>query len=193
MSEQIDTQANLTADVFLTMDQRGFGDDRRRELVNGRIITHDIPNPDHGTILASLAGALVSRLKGRKDGRVEIGSSAIPKRTLRDTALIPDAMIRCDGNPRLICEIVSSSDLGNRKAWDRRRRDLQEVEGVEEIVELYEEPAAHIYRRLGSAWTFEAIDGLHATLILRSIGLEIPLAEIYAFVDLPDEDANQIG
>jgi Uma2 family endonuclease len=193
MSEQIDTPASLTADVFLTMDQRGFADDRCRELIDGRVIAHDVPSPDHGAILASLAGALGSRWKGRKDGRVEVGSGAIPRRTPSDTARIPDALIRCGGSPRLIFEIVSSSDLANRKAWDRRRRDLQDVEGVEEIVELFEEPAAHIYRRLGSAWTFEALDGLDAALVLRSVGLEIPLAEIYAFVELQDENARQTG
>jgi hypothetical protein len=87
-------------------------------------------------------------------------------------------------------------EIGSAAIPKRAQRNSARIpdEGVEEIVELYEEPAAHIYRRLGSAWTFEAIDGVDATLVLRSIGLEIPLSEVYAFIDVPpDEDASQLG
>ncbi|MGI4748981.1 MAG: hypothetical protein ACRYGI_18320 [Janthinobacterium lividum] len=54
---------------------------------------------------------------------------------------------------------------------------------MQEIVEIYQdEMAAHIYRReTYETWSFTAIDGAGATLGLRSIGLEIPLAEIYEF------------
>jgi hypothetical protein len=51
----------------------------------------------------------------------------------------------------------------------------------------------HIYRRQGQAWTFEEIDGLDATLTLDSVNLAIPLAEIFAFIEIPPEDAEQIG
>jgi Uma2 family endonuclease len=191
MSEQIDTPVNLTADDFLTMDQHLFGDAWRYEMVDGRIIAHAAPSPDHGAILMNLGGALVSRLKGRKDCRAEGGSGAVPKRQQRNTARIPDAMIRCGEHPKVLFEIVSPSDLDHRKTWDRRRRDLQDVEGVEEIVELFLDGTAHVYRRQQSIWAYEFLDDLTATLRLTSVGLEIALGELYTSVDLPpDDDAS---
>src|ERR1700761_5791753 len=160
MSEQAAIPVNLTADDFLTMDQRIFGDAWRYEMVDGRIIAHAAPSPDHGAILMNLGGALVSRLKGRKDCRAEGGSGAVPKRQQRNTACIPDAMIRCGQHPKVVFEIVSPSDLEHRKAWDRRGRDLQDVEGVEEIVELFQDGTAHIYRKQQGIWAFEFLDDL---------------------------------
>lgn len=194
MSEQATVMPTLTADEFLTVDQSSFGPAWRHELVEGRAIGRPALSPDLGAILAGLAAAIGSRLTGRRDSRPEIGSRVIPKRAASNTVRVPDAIIRCGGLPRVLFEVVTPSELAHRRERDVKRRDLQDVEGVEEIVELYEEPAAHIYRRLGSAWTFEAIDGLESILVLRSVGLEIPLVEIYAFVGSgQDRDANQTG
>jgi hypothetical protein len=47
--------------------------------------------------------------------------------------------------PRVVFEIVSPSELRKRRERDRKRRDEQGVEGVLEIVELFQdEAAAHI-------------------------------------------------
>ncbi len=191
MSENATIFANLTADDFLQMDQSAFGTAWRYEMVDGRIIAHAAPSPDHGAILAGLTTALGTRMRNRRDCRPEVGVGAVPLRQQRNTARIPDGTIRCGGLPRVVFEVVSPSELAHPRQRDRKRRDLQDVEGVQEIVELYEEPAAHIYRRRDQAWVFEALDGLDATLVLDSVGLEIPLSEIYAFVEIPPEDQDQ--
>lgn len=102
-------------------------------------------------------------------------------------------MIRCGDQPRVVFEIVSPSDLGHRKTWDRRRRDLQDVEGVLEVVELFQDGTAHVYRRRHGDWVFAFLDGLEATLTLESVGLSISLSEIYEFVDIPPDDAELTG
>jgi Uma2 family endonuclease len=188
MGENATVFTNLTADDFLQMDQSAFGTAWRYEMVDGRIIAHAAPSPDHGAILAGLTGALVSRMRNRRDCRPEVGVGAVPLRQQRNTARIPDGTIRCGGLPRVVFEVVSPSELAHPRQRDRKRRDLQDVEGVQEIVELYEEPAAHIYRRRDQAWVFEALDGLDAILTLDSVGLHIPLSEIYEFVEIPPED-----
>ena len=177
----------FTADEFLGADQREFSDSWRYELVDGRIVARAALSPDHGAILATLVAVLVSRLRGRRGNcRAESGSGAVPKRQQRNTARIPDAMIRCGEHPRVVFEVVSPSELRAWKARNRRRRDEQDTEGVEEIVELYQaEASAHIYRRGSDGrWSFDAIDGLDAVLALRSVGLEIPLSELYETVEL---------
>ena len=64
---------------------------------------------------------------------------------------------------------------------------LQAVEGVREVVEIYQDDyAAHVYRLMaGGSWAFEALGGEDAVLRLESLGIEVPLAEICALVSLP--------
>jgi Uma2 family endonuclease len=185
-----------TAERFLATDQHAFGDAWRYELVDGRIVAHAAPSPEHGAILAGLTGALASRLRGNPDGcRPESGSDAVPKSAQRATARIPDAMIRCGEHPRVMFEVISPSELRNWIQRDARRRDFQAVDGALEIVELYQsERACHIYRRLpDGTWSFDAPGGADAILHLVSVGLDIPLSEIYAFADMPEPDAAEAG
>lgn len=182
-----------TAEAFLAADQREFGDAWRYELVDGVVIAHAAPSPEHGAILSGLTGALVTRLRGNQDGcRPETGSGAAPKTQQRSTARIPDATIRCGELPRVAFEIVSPSELRAWRERDRKRSDLQDTEGVAEIVELYQdEMAAHVYRReADGTWSFGAFGGTEAILELQSVGLEIPFSEIYEFAVLPERPAE---
>lgn len=176
-----------TAEEFLATDQHEFGPAWRYELVGGVIVAHAAPTPDHGAIALNLAGILRDALRGHPAGcRGEVGSGAAPKREQRNTARIPDVIIRCGEHPRVVFEVISPSELRHWQLRDQKRRDLQDVEGVMEIVELYQrEPAAHLYRLMrDGSWLFEAFGGLTASLWLESVGLNMPLAEIYEGVDL---------
>ena len=182
-----------TAEEFLRTDQYEFGDAWRYELVDGQIVAHAAPSPDHAAIVVGLSGGLSRSLEGMPNGcRPEAGSGATPRRQQRPTARIPDVMVRCGDLPRVVFDVVSPSELRAWRARDRRRQHLQDVEGVQEIIEIYqEEPAIHIYRRLdGGEWLFGAVSGLDATLELRSISLEIPLSEIYQFVTFGESSAE---
>lgn len=53
--------------------------------------------------------------------------------------------------------------------------------------------AANIYRReTDETWSFAAIDGAGGLLGLRSVGLEIPLGEIYEFTVLAEFDGSAL-
>jgi Uma2 family endonuclease len=178
-----------TASDFLQIDQSEFGPAWRYELVDGQIIAHPAPSPEHATIVANLSVALKSSLRGAGSRcRVEAGSGAAPRNQQRVTARIPDVSVRCGERPRVVFEIVSPSELRKLRERDRKRQHLQDVEGVQEIVEIYQfEAAVHVYRRAmdGSSWAFEALGGLDAVLRLDSIGVDIPLTEIYDGVEPP--------
>jgi Uma2 family endonuclease len=127
-----------TAERFLATDQHEFGDAWRYELVDGRIVAHVAPSPEHSAILAGLTGAPTSRLRGNSGGcRPESGGGAVPRSAQRATARIPDALIRCGEHPRVMFEVISPSELRNWTERDAKRRDLHAVEGAQEIVELY--------------------------------------------------------
>ena len=145
-------------------------------------------------IAANLASALRTRLRGHSSGcRVEVGSGAAPRRQKRDTARIPDITVRCGEHPKVVFEVVSPSELRKWRQRDEKRADLQNVEGVWEIIEIYQsEAAVHVYRLAADgSWHFEANDGVTAVVRLDSVGLEIPLAEIYEDLDLAEGVTEQ--
>ncbi len=100
-------------------------------------------------------------------------------------------MIRCDGHPKVAFEVVSVSDIQDWRALDLKRQHMQAVEGMREVVELFQEDhAAHVYRlSADGAWTFEALGGAEAVLRLESAGVSVPLADIYAFAVFTQPDA----
>jgi Uma2 family endonuclease len=170
----------LDADEFLRTDQLVFGPAWRYELVHGAIVAHAAPSPEHAVLLTNIAIEIGTRLRGHPECRAEIGSGAVPNYQQRNTARIPDAMIRCGKLPRVLFEIISPSELQHKRQWDRKRTDLQAIEGVQEIVEIFQdEMLAHAYRRQGTDWTFQSIAGPDATLALQSVGLTVPLAALY--------------
>jgi Uma2 family endonuclease len=180
-----DTQF-LDADEFLRTDQSEFGTAWRYELVRGAIVAHAAPSPEHAVILGNLAGELYNRLRNHPECRSELGSGAVPLYEPRDTARIPDATIRCWTHPRVLFEVVSPSELRHKRQWDQKRSDLQAVEGVQEIVEIFQdEMLAHAYRRRDAGWVFESIAGPDAAVTLPSVGISVPLAALYERV-LPE-------
>jgi hypothetical protein len=102
-------------------------------------------------------------------------------------------MIRCGEHPRVMFAVISPSELRNWSERDARRGDLQAVEGAQEIVELNQaERACHVYRRLpDGTWSFEALGGPGAILQLPSVGLEMPLSEVYAFAEIAEPGADE--
>jgi Uma2 family endonuclease len=177
----------LDADAFLRTDQSEFGNAWRYELVRGMIVAHAAPSPEHGVILNNLAGELYNRLRGHLECRSEVGSGAASAYEQRHTARIPDATIRCGKHPRVLFEVISPSELKHKRQWDQKRSDLQAVEGVEEILEIFQdEILVHAYRRQGASWTFESIAGPDAAMELHSVGISVPLAALYERVT-PEE------
>ena len=182
-----------TAEEFLATDQRAFGLSWRYELVKGRIVAHAAPSPDHGAIIANLVGTLYNKLRGHPSGcRAEVGSGAAPQQQQRPTARVTDVTIRCGEHPRVAFEVVSPSELRDWRGRDEKRRDLQDVDGVQEIIEIYQGQAAiHVYRRGADAsWRFEMIGGLGVSLRLASVDLMIPLAEIYEGIETDAQTAD---
>jgi Uma2 family endonuclease len=178
----------LDADAFLRTDQSEFGSAWRYELVRGAIVAHAAPTPEHGAILSNLDSEIHSRLRRHPECRSEVGSGAAPQYERRDTARIPDATIRCGKLPRVLFEIISPSELQHKREWDRKRSDLQAVEGVQEIIEIFQdEMLVHAYRRQGTVWTFESIAGADAEITLPSIGISVPLAALYDRVLQPED------
>jgi len=113
--------------------------------------------------------------------------------------LYPDASVICDPplfdpqaggrttvlNPRVAVEVLSPST----EAYDRGKK-LQrylQIPSLEEYVLIAQaEPSIDTYfRHPDGSWTFSVAYGLDATVTLRSLGVSVPLGEVYANVDFP--------
>jgi Uma2 family endonuclease len=177
----------LDASAFLQTDQSEFGNAWRYELVRGAIVAHAAPSPEHGVILSNLVREISNRLRDHPECRSEVGTGAVSQYEQRDTARIPDAMIRCGQHPRVLFEVVSPSELSHKRQWDLKRADLQSVEGVQQIVEIYQdEMLAHAYRRQDAGWLFESIAGPDAEIVLPCVGITVPLTALYERVQLSE-------
>jgi Uma2 family endonuclease len=181
----------LTAAEFVTTDQSEFGPAWRYELIDGGILAHAAPTPEHGAILANLVTALKVRLKAlRSPCRVETGSAATPANKQQNTARIPDALVRCNALPRVTFEIVSPTEMKNVLERDRKREDVKNVDGVVQIVEIYQHAiSADAYTKTGAGgWNLVSSKGTNAIIELPSIGISIPLIELYEGAMPENED-----
>ena len=161
------------------------------------------PSPDHGAITAALGAAIHMALRALDHPcRLEVGSGIGRGRRDRDYR-VPDLMVRCGrqgggakgrldaegvdpapgtrdpGVPVLVIEVLSPVNTASE--MNRKHAFFKTIDSIEEIVEVEQaEAACTLLRRRGDIWVQEQIVGLDAVLRLDSIGLEVPLAEIYA-------------
>lgn len=169
----------------------------KHEFRDGEILAMSGGSPPHALIAANVIAELRNRLRGKScrpytsDLRVRI--------TGRQRSVYPDISVICGKieydpddkaghtvlNPRLIVEVLSPST----EAYDRGDKftAYREVPSLAEYVLVsYSEPRVETYlRQADGTWTFSSASGSDAKAILRSLQLEIPLAEIFADVEFP--------
>lgn len=82
----------------------------------------------------------------------------------------------------LAVEILSPSNSASEMA---RKRDDYASAGIQQVLELDQDEArALLWRADGDRWIVETIRGLETSIALDSIGVTIPMAEIYEDVEL---------
>jgi Uma2 family endonuclease len=90
-------------------------------------------------------------------------------------------------NPKLIVEVLSPST----ESYDRNRKfDLyRQLESLREYVLAWQTEARvqTFFRRDDGGWSFDAFAGKDAVAKLLSLNIDLPLAEIYANVELPPQ------
>ena len=100
----------------------------------------------------------------------------------------PDVMVTCSAadqasalvktEPKLVIEVLSPWTMG----FDRFRK-LEEYKTVPSIQVILivdtEKPQVVVHRRGPSGWSFEAIEGLAATIHLPEINADLPMTELY--------------
>ena len=142
----------------------------------------------HGRIALRMGAAMDSRLRG---GPCSTAVNPVRVRVSPTKFVYPDVLVVCGEprftdevadtltNPKVIVEVLSPStedyDLGRKFKLYRRLPSF-----VEYLLVAQEQPRVTIHRRQADdAWKEEDIEGLGSVVRVQSLGIEIPLAEIY--------------
>ena len=186
VSVKIDPAPRMTVEEFLVWDS---GDDLRYELVEGVVVAQSVPARPHGRLVANFSISIGTRLRAAKRPCAPEAGSVL-RIDRRWTVRAPDLLVRCGPNARdadtpvLAIEVLSPSKSASEMA--RKRDDYASV-GITEVLEVEQDhPEIRIHRREGDRWVIETARGLDGVLALPSLGMAVPLAEIYADI-LPDD------
>jgi Uma2 family endonuclease len=157
---------------------------------------------NHGLITANTLITLGKRLEGKPCRAYE---SNLRVRSARRTLWAhPDISVICGpvqldpsdsaghtvSNPKLIVEVLSPST----EAYDRGEkfaiyRDLTSLE--EYVLISQHEPRVETFlRQSDGTWSMSSFEGLQFTAKLRSLELNLPLAEVFASVDFNSQSAS---
>jgi Uma2 family endonuclease len=175
----------------------------KHEFHEGEILAKPAESLEHSLISANITGEAGNALK-RKTCRV--ANSNLRVRIPRMGRYVyPDALVFCGPpqfdpddtqrhtivNPRVIIEVLSTST----EAYDRGDKFAlyREIDSFEEYILISQDrPNVESWlRQSDRAWSILNVTGLESTAGIRCLGIQIPLAEIYAGVDWPTPPAGK--
>jgi Uma2 family endonuclease len=177
----------MTLDAFLRWDD---GTETHYELIGGFAVAVEA----HRILAMRLGSRIDAALVDRRPCNAQIEAGVIrPDRA--DTYFEADIAATCAANepgrqwvkdPFLIVEILSPTT----ERHDRRVKlpVYRQIETVREILLIAsDERYAEMHRRSGAQWIAEILRGGEAMLGLASVGIEVPMAELYEGIALPGE------
>ena len=188
-----DTQKHLyTISEYLQMERNAA---ERHEYRDGVIVAMAGGSARHSLICMNLGGEIRNALKGKPcrayESNLRVRVPKTPLFTYPDVTVIcgepqfdeSDEQQETVTNPRLIAEVLSPStesyDRGKKFAQYREIKTLQEF-----ILVNQDSPEVELYMRdTGGDWIIKPhVAGLESHLKLESLGVSLPLAEIYGGV-----------
>jgi Uma2 family endonuclease len=182
----------MTLDEFLRWDD---GSETHYELISGSPVAMAPPSEGHSILTVRLVTRIDGALTGRRPCRAQIEAGVVrPDRA--DTYFVADIAATCapiDGgrqaikDPFLIVEILSPST----ERHDRRTKlpVYRQIATVQEILFIASDGLhAELHRRSGAQWITEILRGGEAVLALASVGIEIPMSELYEGIALADAE-----
>jgi len=154
------------------------------------------PAAAHRMLAVRLVSQIDTALSRRRPCNAQI-EAGIVRTDRADTYFEADIAATCEHHefgqqalkePFLIVEILSPST----ERHDRRMKlpIYRQIETVQEILLIASDGLyAELHRRSGAQWVTEISRGADARLTLASVGIEIPLAELYDGIALGDAES----
>lgn len=175
----------------------------RHEYVDGYIIDMAGGTDAHSAVLINLIGVLWSKLRGHpcqaREGNLRVRYGRKAQYGYADALIVcgePQFDPRAEKkttllNPRVLIEVLSDST----EAYDRGRKFAlyREIDSFEEYMLIAQNgPSVDVFRRQQSGlWQMQPYQGLETSAQLQTVGIELPLAEIYAGIAFPPETESE--
>ena len=172
----------------------------RSEFFRGEMFAMAGGSPKHSRIKTNVLTELNTRLKGKPCVPYD---SDLRIRCRTGLYTYPDASVICGElefddehkdtvlNPTLIVEVLSKTT----EAYDRGKKfdHYRTIPSLREYVLVsQDEPMVQRFlRNDDDTWTLTAVSGLERSLLLNSIGVELPLAEVFDRVDFTVEESDE--
>lgn len=178
----------FTTEEYLTMEDAAF---EKHEFFNGKIIKMPGATPFHNLIAANIITQLNISIETKGSSLLVLNSDSkifIPK---FNYFLYPDAVVICEEielypgsltvitNPLLIVEVLSPSTEENDRT--RKFSDYKQIPSFKEYVLIAQSmPWVSASFKIGDrTWQDTEADGLHSSILLKSIDCSIELKKIY--------------
>ena len=178
----------LTPEQYLEIERKA---QYKSEYFDGEMFAMAGASGTHNDLAAVLIWILKNRLAGRgckvypSDMRVRTRPN--PLYTYPDVTVVCGKPVFEDTenvdvltNPKVVIEILSQSTEAHDRGFKFQK--YQTIESLEEyvLVDQWQPRVERYYRAPGAAWgEYADFQGMDATATLKSLGIEIPLSEIY--------------
>lgn len=176
---------------------RENGSPLRSEFYQGEIFAMTGASPAHNLIRENLVGELFGRLKSgtcrsrSSDQRVKVQESGY--------ICYPDLLIVCDQpqfddsdpyalvNPRVIVEVLSPSNERHDRIF--KFRQYQQIPTLMEYVLVHQTHMVveRFTRGAKGTWQHQIFTGKGGDVLLESIPVSVPMADIFAGLDIPEQ------
>ena len=187
----------LTPEEYIAAERKAT---LKSEYLSGEIVAMSGASNEHNLITVNTLNVLYNQLADRgcrvyaSDMRVGISAGV--------SYFYPDIAVTCDKprfeddvfdtliNPQVITEVLSDSTAGcDRGEKFIRYRQLESLQ--EYILISQDQVQVDHYLRQGKQWVLTEFSTLEDVLPLVSIGAELPLRQIYRFVEFETHDTVQ--
>ncbi len=189
----------MTLAEYLRREETSEG---KHEFHDGEVLAMSGGAYDHAAIATNLTRTLGNRLQGRPCEALDSNMRVATSVTRR--FVYPDASILCGPpefhpedrkkttlvNPRVIFEVLSesTSDYDRGEKFDHYRR----IPSLEEyvLVVQHQPMVQGFLRQADGTWSMATWEGPAAVGRVRCVGIDLPLAELYAGVEFPERPAR---
>ncbi len=193
-------QTRISVEDYLKAEEKA---EFKNEYYDGEVVAMSGGSPEHSLVIANCIRELGIRLKGKSCRVYESNLHVAVKR--RYAYLYPDLTIICGQaefdpiqkgkrrlvtNPSVVVEVLSPSTERHDRV--EKFELYRELESLKEYVLISQDsPLVEVFERFDDGgWRFDVCKGIDATMRLRSVGIEVPLAEIYAGVEFVAESSE---
>ena len=185
-------QAKTTVEEYLRLEQDAA---EKHEFRNGEVISMSGGSARHSLIISNVIREAGNALKGKPCRVYESNLRVRIPRSVLYT--YPDAMIVCGPpqfdpkdvnettiiNPKVLIEVMSpgSESYDRGEKFDRYRT----LDSMEEYLLIYQsQPAMQSFlRKPDGTWSFANFEGLQTVARVRSVEIDLPLAEVFDGVE----------